>query len=145
MQKVFYLIGELLGLIYQYPELCLRLYLQSSQTINNISNNSNLIETSYDFISQALVLYQDELSDSDQKKAAIKLITSTISHMTHFDAENFDTLSTNAAQYCQKLLKRPDQSEAVTGAVHMFNNETFVSPLNLSPTLTNSLSCSRRT
>jgi len=65
----------------------LRLYLQSSQAINNIRNNSNLIELSYDFISTALVLYQDELSDSDQKKAAIKLITATISQMTHFDAD----------------------------------------------------------
>jgi hypothetical protein len=38
--------------------------------------------------------------------AAIKLITATIASLTNFDNENYDTLSTNAAQYCYKLLKK---------------------------------------
>ena len=91
-----------------YPETALRLYLQSSQVINNVQHNSDLEEISYDFISTALIVYQDEIADSDQKLAAIKLITSTISHLTHFGPDNYDTLSTNAAQYCHKMLKRSD-------------------------------------
>jgi hypothetical protein len=33
-----------------------------------------LDETAYDFISTSLLVYQDELSDSDEKLRAIKLI-----------------------------------------------------------------------
>jgi len=41
------------------------------------------------------MIYQDELSDTDQKMAAIKLIIATISHLKNFSPENYDTLSTN--------------------------------------------------
>jgi len=76
--------------------------MQASQVINNLLNNSPLEELSYEFVTQALVIYQDELSDSDQKMNAIKLIVATLSHFNknHLSAENYDTLTTNANQYC---------------------------------------------
>jgi hypothetical protein len=131
LQKVFYQVNELLGLIQApYPEVSLRLYLQASQVINNIQNNATLEELSYDFISTALIVYQDELSDSEEKMAAINLIVATISHLSHFDRDNYDTLSSNAAQYCHKLLKKPDQCQALTLCVHLFTNKGYVSPLS---------------
>lgn len=82
IQKVFYQINELLGLITSaYPEITLRLFLQGAQVINNIQNNADLEDLAYDFISTSLIVYQDELSDSDEKLIAIKLIVSTISHL----------------------------------------------------------------
>lgn len=110
IQKVFYQINELLGMITSsYPEITLRLFLQAAQVINNIDNNTDLEDLAYDFISTSLLIYQDELSDSDEKLSAIKLIVSTISHLQCFDNDNYDTLASNAAQYCNKLLKKPDQ------------------------------------
>ena len=53
-----------------YPELSLRLYLQSVQAIGNLSQVSepeSLEDLAYEFASQALVIYQDELSDSESK------------------------------------------------------------------------------
>jgi hypothetical protein len=44
-------------------------------------------------------VYQDELSDSDEKLRAIKLIVATISHLVAFEHDNYDTLASNAAQY----------------------------------------------
>lgn len=82
IQKVFYQINELLGLITSsYPEVTLRLFCQAAQVIDNITNNLDLEDLAYDFISTALLVYQDELSDSDEKLCAIKLIVSTISHL----------------------------------------------------------------
>lgn len=100
IQKVFYQINELLGLITSaYPEITLRLFLQAAQVIDNIANNADLEDLSYDFISTSLIVYQDELSDSDEKLRAIKLIVATISHLQAFEHDNYDTLASNAAQY----------------------------------------------
>jgi vacuolar protein sorting-associated protein 35 len=75
IQKVFYQIGELLSEITTtYPEIALRLYCQATQVIDRIMNSHDLDETAYDFISTSLLVYQDELSDSDEKLRAIKLI-----------------------------------------------------------------------
>ncbi len=126
MQKLFYQINELLAMIQSaHPEVCLRLYLQTAQVINNIEHNENLDELSYDFVSTALIVYQDELADTNEKLAAIKLITATISHLDHFDPESYDSLSTNASQYCHKLLKKSDQCEAITASIHMFANPKY--------------------
>ena len=82
IQKVFYQINELLGLITSsYPEITLRLFCQAAQVIDNIMNNTDLEDLAYDFISTSLLVYQDELSDSEEKLSAIKLIVSTISHL----------------------------------------------------------------
>jgi vacuolar protein sorting-associated protein 35 len=100
IQKVFYQINELLGLITSsYPEITLRLFLQAAHVIDNIANNADLEDLSYDFISTSLIVYQDELSDSDEKLRAIKLIVATISHLVAFEHDNYDTLASNAAQY----------------------------------------------
>lgn len=110
IQKVFYQINEMLEKITSaYPEITLRLFCQAAQVIDGIDNNLDLEDLAYDFISTSLLVYQDELSDSDSKLSAIKLIVATISHLRCFDADNYDTLATNAAQYCNKLLKKPDQ------------------------------------
>lgn len=100
IQKVFYQINELLGTITSaYPEITLRLFCQAAQVIDNIRNNVELEDLAYDFISTSLLVYQDELSDSDEKLRAIKLIVGTISHLQCFDNDNYDTLASNAAQY----------------------------------------------
>lgn len=126
IQKVFYQINELLGMITStYPEITLRLFCQATQVINKIENNFDLEDLAYDFISTALLVYQDELSDSEEKLSAIKLIVATISHLECFDADNYDTLATNAAQYCNKLLRKPDQCESITLSSHMFTNSKY--------------------
>ena len=82
-------------------------------------------DLAYDFVSTSLIVYQDELSDSDEKLSAIKLIVATISHLQCFDNDNYDTLATNAAQYCNKLLRKSDQCESITLSTHMFTNKKY--------------------
>lgn len=61
---------------------------------------------------------------------AIKLIVATLSHFNknHLSAENYDTLTTNANQYCQKLLKKSDQCEALILCLHLFLNQAYSNP-----------------
>lgn len=67
----------------------------------------DLEELAYEFMSQALIIYQEELSDSEAKFAAINIIVATLYNLVCFGHENFDTLISNAVSYCSKLLKKP--------------------------------------
>lgn len=101
IQKVFSQINELLQEITtSYPDISLRLYCQAAQVIDRVYNKVEQLEDfAYDFISDSLTVFQDELSDSDEKMKAIKLIVGTLSHLECFSLENYETLSDNAAQY----------------------------------------------
>ena len=65
-------------------------------------------EFTYEIGSQALTIYQDEISDSDTKVGALQIIIGALSRVSCLSEENFDTLSANTSQYSSKLLKKPD-------------------------------------
>lgn len=104
-------------------DLGLRLNLQTVLCMNELDPEKQYEEISYEFASQALVIYQDELSDSEHKLIAIKIIAGTFQRLSCFDEDNYDTLITNATQYAAKLLKKPDQCNGVVMCTHMFYNE----------------------
>lgn len=49
------------------PELALKLYLQAAQAINRSQEFRMLEEQAYDFASNALLIYQDDISDTETK------------------------------------------------------------------------------
>lgn len=100
-------------------DLALRLYLQGALCIDQIQY-TNHETVAYDFITRAVSLYEDEISDSKAQLAAITLIISTYEQMTCFGEENADPLRTNFALAASKLLKKPDQSRAVALCSHLF-------------------------
>ena len=74
----------------------------------------------YEFISNALLIFEEEITETEQKVAALNLIVSTLYNITCLGGDNFDTLSTNAIGYFNKLLKKNLQSEAITDSSHLF-------------------------
>lgn len=109
----------------QYPELSLRLYLQGAEAINRLPNFHDLEELAYDFCSNSLLIYEEELSDSEAKFSAINLIVATVYTLGCFGHENIDTLVTNSVSYCSKLLKKPSQCEALTFAASVYLNKNY--------------------
>eukprot|EP00824_Muranothrix_gubernata_P024959 TRINITY_DN767_c0_g1_i1.p1 TRINITY_DN767_c0_g1~~TRINITY_DN767_c0_g1_i1.p1 ORF type:complete len:774 (+),score=187.26 TRINITY_DN767_c0_g1_i1:160-2481(+) len=104
-----------------FPESALRLYLQCALAINNLKTVSSELEnTGYDIMAEALTVYEDELSETDSRKQAIALIASTLERLTFFSSQNYDTLASNAAKYASKMLKRPDQFRCITHCLHLF-------------------------
>ena len=119
--RIFKTINELISLIKaQYPELSLRLYLQGAEAINRLPNFNELEDAAYDFCSNSLLIYEEELSDSEAKFSALNLIVSTVFTLTCFGQENFDTLVMNTVSYCSRLLKKPSQCEALTFASSLY-------------------------
>ena len=67
-----------------------------------------------------MLIYEEELSDSEAKFSAINLIVATVFNLGCFGPENFDTLITNSVSYCSKLLKKNSQCEALTFAASLY-------------------------
>ncbi|WOK99369.1 vacuolar protein sorting-associated protein 35B [Canna indica] len=117
-KKVFQLLHQTIEALSSVPspELALRLYLQCAEA----ASDSGLEPVSYEFLTQAFILYEEDVSDSKAQVTVIHLIVGTLQRMNVFGSENRDTLTHKATGYSAKLLKKPDQCRAVYACSHLF-------------------------
>jgi len=105
------------------PELGLKLSLQCALCIHNHDPEKNHEEIAYEFISQALILYQDELSDAAAKSHAITLALSTLAYVSCFEEDNSETLVHNTAQYAHKQSTKTAEVRGALQATELFWTE----------------------
>lgn len=99
--KLFKLIHELIEKIQSHkPEVAMKLALQAASAINRTTQYGQLEELAYEFCSQALLIFQDDIGDAEQKAFAINLICATIFNLNCFSQENLDTLLANCMSSC---------------------------------------------
>ncbi|XP_020578651.1 vacuolar protein sorting-associated protein 35B-like isoform X2 [Phalaenopsis equestris] len=117
-KKIFQILNQIIEALSSVPssELSLRLYLQCAEA----ANDCDLEPVAYEFLTQAFILYEEEVADSKAQVTAIHLIIGTLQRMTVFGVENRDTLTHKATGYSAKLLKKPDQCRAVYACSHLF-------------------------
>ncbi|KAL7465787.1 hypothetical protein ACHAXS_006106, partial [Conticribra weissflogii] len=111
------------------PELGFKLYLEVAvatdslafSTQSDFKNASKEFSSiSYDFMTQALLVYEDEVTES---KAQIQAITSVVGSLLScktFERSDYEALITKTAQYSAKLLKKPDQCRMVCLCSRLF-------------------------
>ena len=68
---------------------------------------------SYEFVSQAFILYEDELPDSKAQVKALRSMVGTLLAAENCDAADYDALAAKATQYAAKLFRKPDQCRMV--------------------------------
>jgi len=111
-----------------FPNSAIRLFLQGVLSMNQVvSPGTDVEELGYQFTSQALILFQDELTDTESKLQALSLVISTLEHTTFFSSDNFETLVINTVQYCIKLAKRQDQCRTLLMCSNLFYCTLLVS------------------
>ena len=111
------------------PELAFKLYLEiavatdllaySTRSIN-LNSSAEFSGIAYDFLTQAFLVYEDEISES---KAQIRSITSIVGSLLScktFERADYEALITKTAQYAAKLLKKPDQCRMVCLCSRLF-------------------------
>lgn len=76
----------------------LRLFLQGAQAANDCEED----KICYEFLSQAFILYEDEVSDSKDQTELIPLFIGTLCNLTHLDPEDYDTLVTNTTKHAAR-------------------------------------------
>ena len=63
---------------------------------------------------------EGDISDSKAQQSAIMLIVAVVEQLTCLGEENHETLKTNSAMACSRLLKKPDQCRGVAMCAHLF-------------------------
>jgi vacuolar protein sorting-associated protein 35 len=96
--------------------MAIRLYLQACM----VADKYNFEPITYEFLTQAFVVYEEEMADSKDLSSAVAVIVGTISKLKHLSEENYDAISTQATQHSARLLKKPDKTRAVFNCAHMF-------------------------
>ncbi|XP_039269213.1 vacuolar protein sorting-associated protein 35-like [Styela clava] len=103
----------------ELAELPLRLFLQGALAASEIDfSNRELV--AYEFLTQAISLYEEEIADSRAQLAAVLLIVGTLEQIDCFHEESHEPLRTQCAHAASRLLKKPDQSRAVAHVSHLF-------------------------
>jgi vacuolar protein sorting-associated protein 35 len=120
-QKIFQFCHQSIGALIkaELPELSLRLFLQGALAASQIEFENQETVT-YEFVSQAFTLYEEEISDSKAQLSAATLIFATLERITCFGEENHNPMRSQCAVGAAKLLKKPDQCRAVVICSHLF-------------------------
>ncbi len=118
---------------YYTSTLSLKLFLHCAQVADTCGYES----ISYEFFTQAFILYEDEISTDSKSQVQMLLqiigaliqcikthpISSSSNSSTKDKAslkENFDVLVTKTTKYAAKLLKKTDQCRMVSYCAHLF-------------------------
>lgn len=119
-RKLFQAVHEMLtSLAPHFANLALKLFLEAAQAADRCEADAFKL-ISYEFVTQAFLLYEDEVTDSKTQIRALTAMIGTLLQARHFDESDYDALSTKVTQYAAKLLKKPDQCRMVALASHLF-------------------------
>jgi len=101
-----------------YGEAALRLFLQSAHTASNCGMES----FAYEFVTEAMTIYEEDIAGSAEQFAALTLIIGTLYNLKFSpeNVESYETLITKAAKHSLKLMRHNDQCHAVCMSSHLF-------------------------
>ncbi|XP_003370611.1 vacuolar protein sorting-associated protein 35 [Trichinella spiralis] len=122
VEKLIKLIHQLLSLLMSQTRaahLPIRLYLQGALLINSVPMEKSSLQA-YEFIAQAFAIYEEEISVSKEKLAAIILIAGTLQRMTCFGEDDHERLRDQCRLAASKLISKSSQCRAVATCAHLF-------------------------
>lgn len=128
-KKVFQFVhGSCTQLVQCNAQAALRLFLMAAIVADgaNLRFPGSYEAITYEYLTQALVCYEEEISDSKSQFNLIsEFVGSVVGHIHTLEKENYENISAKITQHAAKLLKRPDQCRAILTCSHLFwNNES---------------------
>lgn len=113
-----------LELVQVDAEAALRMWLMAAMAADNASVTVGGYEAiCHEFLSQALVCFEEEITESKRQFAALTEMVGCLSGFIRgLDRENYDSISSKITQHGAKLLKKPDQCRAVLSCSHLYWN-----------------------
>lgn len=90
----------------------------------------NLDAISFEFLSNAMILKEEEITDTTQQFDSIMLLAATIQGTKLEDEENHDTLRTKLTRHASQLLKKPLQVQAMLNCLHLFLDTDHTNEVN---------------
>eukprot|EP00339_Tiarina_fusa_P013002 CAMPEP_0117011558 /NCGR_PEP_ID=MMETSP0472-20121206/9917_1 /TAXON_ID=693140 ORGANISM="Tiarina fusus, Strain LIS" /NCGR_SAMPLE_ID=MMETSP0472 /ASSEMBLY_ACC=CAM_ASM_000603 /LENGTH=766 /DNA_ID=CAMNT_0004714405 /DNA_START=22 /DNA_END=2320 /DNA_ORIENTATION=+ len=98
------------------PELSLKLFVNAALA----ASACEFEEIAYEFVTQAFVMYEENISDSKLQFSSLQLMIGALHQMRCFSNENYETLITKTAQHASRLLIKPNQCRAIYTVSHLF-------------------------
>jgi len=80
----------------------------------------NLEAIAFEFLSGAIILMEEDITDTTQQFDSIMLLAATCQGTKLEDEENHDTLRTKLTRHASQLLKKPMQVRAMLQCLHLF-------------------------
>ncbi|KAI6188356.1 Vacuolar protein sorting-associated protein 35 [Aphelenchoides besseyi] len=99
-------------------ELCLKLLLQGSLIADKLAFEDSASVT-YEFISNAFTIYEEDLSESRIQIHCLNQMIGTVQQIRGLLDENHGPLQNQCAMYATRLLKKPDQARALCLVAHL--------------------------
>jgi len=128
-RKIFVFLQKTVAMLAKgHAEVALKLYLQIAVTADRFSSTNDqgvmarpeFGAIAYEFISQAFILHEEEISDSKAQQRCIVAMIGTLLTCNCIDKSDYESLITKTAQYAAKILKKPDQCKMVSMVSHLF-------------------------
>lgn len=127
-RKVFLFLQKLLSFVEMTnPDLCFHLRLQATAAANRCAIASKdhkphdyFAPIAYEFLSEAFLTYEAEISESSAQKKAMTKIIGTLLFCECFDTSDYEALITKTTQYAARLLKKTDQCSMILRSSHLF-------------------------
>eukprot|EP00438_Fugacium_kawagutii_P005345 Skav210319 [mRNA] locus=scaffold475:291444:293789:- [translate_table: standard] len=125
LKKVFQFLHRTnTALMQSSPDMALQLWLTAAVAADQVERATGaqgaFEPICYEFLTQALVLFEEEISDSSKQYKGIHAIVGTLCKICALDPENFDTVSQKITRHAAKLLKKPMQCRAVSACSQLF-------------------------
>jgi vacuolar protein sorting-associated protein 35 len=108
------------------PDLAFRLWLSSGKIADSFEGNFEAI--AHEFFTQALICFEEELTDSKSQLQAIQNLVSNLSLTTRLSSENYEALATKTTQHAARMLKKVDQCRGVLACSHLFLTASLNDP-----------------
>jgi vacuolar protein sorting-associated protein 35 len=123
VKKVFQFIHKTTTvLVTVAPEIALQLWLAAAVMGDAVDKESpgSFEGICYEFLTQALICFEEEISESSKQYQGIFQLIGTLTNITCLEEENFETISTKVVQHSSRLLKKPMQCRAIAACSGLF-------------------------
>ena len=108
--QVFQFVHEIVtAMAGHFPELSLHLFLEAAVG----ADRAGFAAIAYAFVSEAFILYEDELPDSRAQIKALHAMIGCLAASRGCEPNDYDALVTKTSLYSAKLFKKPDQCRAI--------------------------------
>lgn len=103
-----------------YPELSIRTLLFGMLVYSKIGHSDMFEETSMEYASLVVEIFEDEITDSDTKMRVVSMIVAHWQVLTACSNDNFMSICQNLVKVSAKLLKKQDQIRSILSCTHLF-------------------------
>lgn len=116
LQFVHEMVTALASKLEQMSVTCVNLFLQCAL----VADRCGLEAIAYEFITQAFIVYEDQISHSREQWRALELLVGALRATRTLSSANYEVVATKTTQHAAKLLKKHEQAAMVLQCAHLF-------------------------